>query len=130
MAIREFSPELPRAKIAFFNGLPSDSLEQFTGRRFECVSCTEEELRNPDFIALLDAVIFFQNPEKRNALGPMLRATIPMLLNNGVSIYVRIASDPDKTRAARGLVLGAMLVAKETRERYLSQLGRFTDWRY
>ena len=109
MAIREFSPELPRAKIAFFNGLPSDSLEQFTGRRFECVSCTEEELRNPDFIALLDAVIFFQNPEKRNALGPMLRATIPMLLNNGVSIYVRIASDPDKTRAARGLVINTLL---------------------
>lgn len=113
MAIHEFSPKwVSRAKVAFFKELPSEpDLKRFTERNFQCTPCTEEDLRNPNFIASLDAVIFFQNPKKRNALGPVLRATIPMLLNNGVSVYVRIASDPDKTRAARQLVIDALLAA-------------------
>lgn len=111
MAIHEFSPKwVSRAKIAFFDALPlAPDLDRFTERNFQCKPCTEEDLRNPNFIASLDAVIFFQNPKKRNALGPVLRVTIPMLLNNGVSIYVRIASDPNKTRGARQLVVDTLL---------------------
>jgi len=111
MPIREFSSKgAPRARIAFFKELPlASDLVRFKERKFECVPCTEEDLQNPEFVALLDAVIFSQKPEKRNALGPVLRATIPLLLNNDVRVYVRIAQDPDKTNVARKLVIDTLL---------------------
>ncbi|MGO8754723.1 MAG: hypothetical protein ACLQHK_05780 [Gallionellaceae bacterium] len=111
MTISEFSSKgVPRAKIAFYKELPlAADLERFKERKFECVTCTEEDLQKPEFVALLDAVIFSQKPEKRNALGPVLRATIPRLLNNDVRVYVRVAPDPDKTPVARKLVIDALL---------------------
>lgn len=111
MPISEFSSKgVPRAKIAFYKELPfAADLERFKERKFECVTCTEEDLQNPGFVALLDAVIFSQKPEKRNALGPVLRATIPRLLNNDVRVYVRVAPDPDKTPVARKLVIDTLL---------------------
>lgn len=111
MPISEFSSRgVPRAKIAFFNELPSPSdLERFKERKFECVPCTEEDLHNPKFVTLLDAVIFSQKPQKRIALVPVLLAVIPLLLNNDVRVYVRIAQDPDGTHAARKLIIDPLL---------------------
>jgi hypothetical protein len=111
MPISEFSSKgVPRAKIAFYKELPlAVDLERFKERKFECVSCTEEDLQKPGFVALLDAVIFSQKPEKRNALGPVLRSTIPRLLNNDVRVYVRVAPDPDKTAGARSLIIDTLL---------------------
>jgi len=111
MPIREFSSTgVPRAKIAFYKELPSASdLERFKERKFECVPCTMEDLQNPGFVTLLDAVVFSQNPEKRNALQPVLRAVIPLLLNNDVRTYVRIAWDPDEGEGARKLVIDTLL---------------------
>ena len=111
MPIREFSSKgVPRAKIAFFKELPSDAdLDRFRERKFKCEVCTEEDLRNTGFVAQLDAVIFSQRAEKRNALRPVLRATIQMLLNNDVRVYVRIALDPYKTSAMRELVIDTLI---------------------
>lgn len=111
MPIREFSSKgVPRAKVAFFKEIPSASdLERFKERKFECVPCAEEDLKNPEFVSLLDAVIFSQKPEKRNALGTVLRAVIPLLLNNDVRVYVRIAQDPDETIVARKLVIDTLI---------------------
>ena len=111
MPIREFSSAgVPRAKIAFYKELPlAPELERFKERKFECVLCTEEDLKNPGFVSLLDAVIFSQKPEKRNALGPVLLATIPLLLDNDVRVYVRIADDPNQSIVARKLVIDTLL---------------------
>lgn len=111
MPISEFSSKgVPRAKIAFYKELPIESdLERFKERKYECVPCTKEDLQNPGFVALLDAVIFSQRPEKRNALEPVLRAVVPLLLNNDVRVYVRIARDPDESIVARKLVIDTLL---------------------
>jgi hypothetical protein len=111
MPIREFSPRgVPRAKIAFFKELPTaPDLVRFKERNFQCVSCTEKEVQDSGFTAQLDAVVFSQKPEKLNGLESVMRATIPDLLNNGVSVYVRIAQDPNKTGTARRLVKRALL---------------------
>lgn len=111
MSIREFSStRVPRAKIAFYNALPSMSdLERFKERKFECILCTEKELQSLAFAAKLDAVIFSQKSEKRNALDAILRASVSMLLNNDVSVYVRIAKDPDGSEGARKLVIDTLL---------------------
>lgn len=111
MPISEFSYKgVPRAKIAFHKEPPlAADLERFTERKFECVTCTDEDLQNPGFVALLDAVIFSQNPEKRNALQPVLCAVIPLLLNNDVRTYVRIARDPDEGEGSRKLVIDTLL---------------------
>lgn len=143
MPICEFSSTgVPRAKIAFYKELPlASDLERFKERKYECVPCTMEDLQNPGFVALLDAVIFSQNPEKRNALQPALRAAIPLLLNNDVRTYVRIAWDPDKGMGARKLVIDTLLdlrvplanipreewerIPEELRERELSNLAPY-----
>lgn len=143
MPIREFSSTgVPRAKIAFYKELPlASDLERFKERKYECVPCTKEDLLNPGFVALLDAVIFSQNPEKRNALQPVLRAVIPLLLNNDVRTYVRIAQDPDKGKGARKLIIDTLLdlraplanifreewerIPEELRERELSNLAPY-----
>lgn len=111
MPISEFSSKgVPRAKIAFYKELPLESdLERFTERKYECIPCTKEDLQNPEFVALLDAVIFCQKPEKRNALNTVLRAVIPSLMNSDVRAYVRIAEDPDKSIVARKLVIATLL---------------------
>lgn len=110
MAIREFSPEgVTRSKIAFFNELPEKSAEaRFRERGFVCVKCTESELTDPSFVSLLDAVVFSQRPEKRMGLNEVLER-VPLLLNNDVRVYVRIATDPDRTSAARDKVVDTLL---------------------
>ena len=143
MPIREFSSTgVPRAKIAFYQELPlASDLERFKERKYECVPCTIEDLQNPGFIALLDAVIFSQKPEKRNALKPVMSAVIPLLLNNDVRVYVRIAWDPEKSIVARNLVIDTLLdlrvplanirreewdrIPKELREREVSNLAPY-----
>lgn len=111
MPISEFSSKsVPRAKIAFYKESPlASDLERFKERKYECIVCTKEELENPKFIALLDAVIFSQKPEKRNALNHVLHSVIPLLLNNDVRVYVRIAPDPDKSITSRKLIIDSLL---------------------
>ncbi|NOT20408.1 MAG: hypothetical protein HOP24_09085 [Sideroxydans sp.] len=111
MPIREFSSTgVPRAKIGFYNELPPMSdLERFKERKYACIPCTKEELQDPAFVALLDAVVFSQKPDKRSALGPILQASISLLLNNDVRVYVRIAKDPDGSNVARKLVIDSLL---------------------
>lgn len=110
MAIREFSPDgVPRLKIAFLNEMPEGSVEaRFKERGFVCVKCTESELTDPGFVSFLDAVVFFQRPEKRTGLNKVLEM-VPLLLNNDVRVYIRIAPDPDKTSAARDKIVDALL---------------------
>lgn len=110
MAIREFSlAGVSRAKIAFFKELPPASdLSRFTERKFQCQACTETDLLNPDYVKQLDAVVFSQNPTQRNALSPILAATVKVLLNHGVRVYVRIAPDPNETTSARNLIVNSM----------------------
>lgn len=110
MAIREFSPDgVPRLKIAFFSELPEESIEaRFKERGFVCVDCTESQLTDPNFVSLLDAVVFSQNPNKRRGLNKVLE-TIPLLLNNDVRVYVRIAADPNKTSSARDQIVRTLL---------------------
>ena len=112
MPIREFSEGFPRKKIAFYKEMPAEpDLERFKEREFECKLYTEKDLQNPELVVQLDAVIFSQKPEKRNALLPMLNKSIPMLLNNDVRVYIRIAPDPNETTAARNLVIDALLTS-------------------
>lgn len=113
MPIREFSFEgFPRKKIGFYKEMPAEpDLERFKEREFECKLYTEKDIQNPELVVQLDAVIFSQKPEKRNALLPMLNKTIPMLLNNDVRVYIRIALDPNETSAARNLVIDALLTS-------------------
>lgn len=113
MPIREFSFEgVLRKKIAFYKEMPAEpDLERFKEREFECKLYTEKDLQNPEFVVQLDAVIFSQKPEKRTALLPVLNKTIPMLLDNDVRVYIRIAPDPNKTTAARNLVIDALLTS-------------------
>jgi hypothetical protein len=73
------------------------------------VVCNEKELGDPGYAALVDAVIFSQNPEQRNALGQILRSSIPSLLNSGARVYVRIARDMNETSRARDLVINALI---------------------
>ncbi len=95
MAIQEFGTNGPfRAKVAFFDSLPAEAdLARFKERKFECVDCTEHQLQNLKFVAHLDAVIFSQQPKRRQAIGDVLKARVPLLLNCGVRVYVRIAED-------------------------------------
>lgn len=110
MAIREFSPEgVPRLKIAFFDDLPEEPVQaRFKERGFVCVKCTESELTDPGFVSFLDAVVFSQRPDKRRGLSKVLE-TVPLLLNNDVRVYVRIAADPGKTSSARDQVVRTLL---------------------
>ncbi len=69
MAIREFSPEgTPRAKIAFVGEVPSSGdLQRFVERKITWDPAdanqpvTLDQLRDPDYIAKLDAVIWTQD---------------------------------------------------------------------
>ncbi|UCV21501.1 hypothetical protein [Ferribacterium limneticum] len=110
MAIREFSPEgVHRLKVAFFNELPEESIEsRFKERGFVCIKCTESELTDPSFVSFLDAVVFSQRPEKRTGLNKVLE-TVPLLLNNDVRVYIRMASDPERTSGARDKVVDTLL---------------------
>ena len=95
MPIREFSLGIPRARIAFFPQAPGESeLARFKERGFSCSSCTEAQLRDPSFIALIDAVVFLQSAERRNALSTVLHATVPPLLNHDVHCFARDGSSP------------------------------------
>jgi hypothetical protein len=111
MAIREFSPEgTPRAKIAFVDGLPkAQDLDWFEKRNFECEPCTLEKLRQSDYAAVLDAVIWTQDPGKLNALPRELGPTVPNLLDYDVRVYVRLATDEKLTNTPRKLVVNALL---------------------
>ena len=72
MAIREFSPDgTPRAKIAFVGEVPPEEhLSRFREHKFTWepsdpdYPVTLGQLRDPDFIAKLDAVIWTQDAIK------------------------------------------------------------------
>jgi Ternary complex associated domain 9 len=106
MAIREFSPEgTPRARIAFVGGLPeAEDLGWFTKRNFECRPCTPEELRDAEFAAQLDAVIWTQDSKKLNTLPQELRVIAANLLDHDVRVYIRLA-------AARSMVVNTLIEA-------------------
>ncbi len=117
MAIREFEANgVHRAKIGFFDArlTTSDDLSRFKERKFECVDCTEHELRDPEFVASLDAVIFSQNPQRRQALVDVLSATVALLLNNDVRVYIRIAPEarpysPEAGPYSRKVIVDSLL---------------------
>ena len=85
---------------------------RFTERGFECKPCTEMDLQNPTFIAALDAVIFSQKADQRNALSSVLSTLVPTLLKYDVRVYVRIASDPNDSPIARKLIIDALVPLK------------------
>jgi hypothetical protein len=111
MAIREFSPEgTQRAKIAFIPSLPpTDYLDRFSERSFECEPCTPEKLCQSEYAAELDAVIWTQDPDKLNTLPRQLGTTAPHLLDHDVRAYVRLATDNKLTGTPRKLVVNALL---------------------
>ena len=111
MAIREFSSEgTLRSKIAFLGGLPNDEdLDWFKKRNFDCEPCTLEKLRQAEYPAELDAVIWTQDARKLNALPRELGATVPNLLDHDVRVYVRLATDEKLTDTPRRLVVNALL---------------------
>ena len=113
MAIREFSPEgIPRAKIAFVGGLPQGNhLDRFRERNFECEPSVPPQLRDSNYAAQLDAVIWTQDPNKLNTLPRELATTVPSLLDHDVRVYVRLATDAKFTDTPRRLVVNALLEA-------------------
>lgn len=114
MAIREFSPEgTPRAKIAFVGGLPkAEDLVWFTKRNFACEPCTPLDLLRTEYVVQLDAVIWTQNPDKLNTLPRELGTSVPQLLDHDVRVYIRLATDENRTELPRRLVVNALLESR------------------
>ena len=114
MAIREFSPTDPlRARIAFVGAEPlEEDLQRFRERDLECQICETERLRDHNFAASLDAVIWTQDPKKPNAIARELREMAPDLLNRDVRVYVRLAVDDNQTELPRKLVVNGLRSAE------------------
>jgi len=70
---------------------------------------TLNKLSDPDFIAKLDAVIWTQDATKLKALPRELRGVARKLLDHDVRIYVRLASDENKTAIPRKHVVNAII---------------------
>ena len=116
MAIREFSPKgTPRAKIAFVGEVPSsEHLERFRERKFSCEPSnlddpvTPDKLRDTDYIAKLDAVIWTQDPKNPKTLPRVLIEIGPRLLDHDVRVYIRLAKDEQQTAMPRQLVINPL----------------------
>ncbi len=116
MAIREFSPEgTPRAKIAFVGEVPSSAdLVRFGERKvtWDPVDVNDPvtvgKLRDSDYIAKLDAVIWTQDPKNLKTLPRDLVDVGPRLLDHDVRVYVRIATDDQQTAMPRQLVINPL----------------------
>src|SRR5579862_5440581 len=116
MAIREFSPEgTPRAKIAFVGEVPSDAdLRRFVERKVTWEPAagnkpvTMDDLRDPDYIAKLDAVIWTQDRNNLKTLPKDLLDVGPLLLDHDVRIYVRLATDDQQTALPRQVIINQL----------------------
>jgi len=116
MAIREFSPEgTPRAKIAFVGEVPSGAaLGRFVDRKITCEPAdandpvTLDKLRDADYIAKLDAVIWTQDPKNLKALPRDLLEVGPRLLDHDVRVYVRLATDDQETAMPRQVIINQL----------------------
>jgi hypothetical protein len=116
MAIREFSPEgTPRAKIAFVGEVPSkEHLDRFRERN--CTwepsnpndPVTPDKLRDSDYIAKLDAVIWTQDPKNLKTLPRDLIDIGPRLLDHDVRVYIRLATDDEQTALPRQVVVNPL----------------------
>jgi uncharacterized protein associated with vWA-MoxR-VMAP ternary system len=129
MAIREFSPEgsskgsSPRT-IGFIGRMPSDQdLSQFTNRKFYPKEMTLEQLKQSDAIDGLAALIWTQRQERPNELPRQIGDIARVLLDNDISVYIRLAKEDesyvrpakeDKSRAsvARQVVVDALREGK------------------
>ena len=115
MAISEFWPEVtPRAKIAFVGEVPSaEHLDSFQ-RNFTWEpsnpndQVTLDKLRDTDYIAKLDAVIWTQDPKNLKTLPRELIEIGPRLLDHDVRVYIRLATDDQKTAMPRQLVINPL----------------------
>ena len=114
MAIREFSPDVRRAKIAFVGrNAPSQEHVHFQSRGlYLSEPATAEQLSNPLYAATLDAVLLIQDPNKLITLPLKLPTIVPGLLDQDVRVYVRLATDANRTGKPRELVLGALQSGK------------------
>lgn len=116
MAIREFSPEgTPRAKIAFVGEVPSDAdLGRFVDRKIAWEPSeangpvTIDKLRDPNYIAQLDAVIWTQDPKNLKTLPQDLLDVGPRLLDHDVRIYVRLTTDDQHTAMPRQVIINPL----------------------
>jgi hypothetical protein len=116
MAIREFSPEgTPRAKIAFVGEIPSKAdLQRFVERKITWDPAdanqpvTVDQLRDPDYISKLDAVIWTQDPKNLKTLPRDLLEVGPRLLDHDVRIYVRLATDDLQTAMPRQVIINQL----------------------
>ncbi|HEY5237960.1 MAG TPA: hypothetical protein VIJ62_06215 [Rhizomicrobium sp.] len=114
MAIREFSPVEPlRARIAFVGPAPTEpDMQRFLERNLDCEICEVDKIRDQEFTASLDAVIWTQDRNKPNALARELGEIIPDLLNRDVRVYIRLAVDDNQTELPRKLVVNALQSAE------------------
>ena len=116
MAIREFSPEgTPRAKIAFVGEVPSDEdLKRFIERKVTWEPSkangpvTLDQLRDPDYIGKLDAVIWTQDPKNLKTLPKDLLDIGPRLLDHDVRVYVRPVTDDQRTAMPRQVIINPL----------------------
>ena len=116
MAIREFSPEgTPRAKIAFVGQVPSSAeLVRFDERKITWEPAdaknpvTLNNLRDPEYIAKLDAVIWTQDSNSLKTLPRDMIDVGPRLLDHDVRLYVRLATDSQQTAMPRQAVINPL----------------------
>jgi hypothetical protein len=116
MAIREFSPEgTPRAKIAFVGEVPpSGDLQRFVERKitwdpaYANKLVTLDQLRDPDYIAKLDAVIWTQDRDNLKTLPKDLLEVGPRLLDHDVRVYVRLVTDDQQTAMPRQVIINQL----------------------
>jgi hypothetical protein len=116
VAIRDFSPEgTPRAKIAFIGEVPSDGdLERFVERKITWdptdanQPVTLDQLRDPDYIAKLDAVIWTQDRDNLKTLPKDLLEVGPRLLDHDVRVYVRLVTDDQQTAMPRQVIINQL----------------------
>ncbi|MET4072607.1 hypothetical protein ABID58_007436 [Bradyrhizobium sp. S3.2.6] len=116
MAIREFSPEgRPRAKIAFVGEVPASAdLSRFVERKITWEPAdandpvTLDKLRDPDYIAKLDAVIWTQDPKNLKTLPRDLLEVGPRLLDHDVRVYIRLTTDDQQTAMPRQVIINPL----------------------
>ncbi len=82
-----------RQLVAWLETEPPDKGRRaFEDRKFKVDPCTEQQLREPDFLAGLTAVVFTQNPEKPLQIAQFLENNAARLLDYDCQIILRPGS--------------------------------------
>lgn len=82
-----------RKVVAWFGrSAPDDERIALVNRDFVVESCTDENLQDPSYLAVLAAVVFTQDTEKPNQIGRPLEMHAQRLLNYDCRIILRPAS--------------------------------------